>query len=94
MLKLCRDCKHRTWDVPNVSREEMFFANEGPWCNKALSRTFRPADLNNGGHKPLNHYALDAANVDAQRTVPIVFDTLSSSCGTRGRWFELKEQRS
>jgi len=91
MTKLCKDCKHCLWHVPNVSATEEFFADDGPWCREALSRLARPADRTNGGFQPFNYHNLDAANVMVQRSVPLVFDFLSGSCGARARWFQPKE---
>ena len=91
MTKLCKDCKHHLYVVHQVTRQELFFANDGTWCREALTRVSRARDRTDGGYENFNHFHLDAANVKRQRVVYPVFDILSSTCGSRGRWFVPKE---
>lgn len=92
MTKLCRDCAHCLWTPPNTTGTPVFDSHTGPWCGAAISRLRRTPDRIRGGWLPLDFDQVHASAAKRNRKVIPVFDVLTGTCGSRGRWFAPKEQ--
>ena len=76
MSKLCKDCKHSR----EPERDEEYY-REFLECQAPKNMNVNPVT---GEIKPINKYCKN------HRYDGMVYDILTNTCGSRGKWFEPK----